>query len=403
MVRVALVGLGKMGLSHLAIIRRHPEVEVVGVCDASGFMLDVLAKQTNLRVFTKFETMLDAARPDAVIIATPSHLHASMVRAALERHLHVFCEKPLFLDVGDGEELSALARQQDVVTQVGYHNRFVGTFAEARRLLDQGVLGEVTNALAEAYGPVVTKPAGLSWRSQKTMGGGCLYDYAAHPVDLLTWYLGPVSAARGSGMRPIFSREVDDSVVSTLEFSGGAVGQLCVNWSDSSQRKMTTSVSLWGTRGRLRVDRQEIQVHLNGSDADLPVGYGPGWNVKYTTDLTPAPWFYVRGEEYSHQLDAFIRRIRTREASEAADFEAASATDRALAMIATDAQHEDARDPARLTNRRTRPAVAKNSARPQGRTARAFRVLAGRTRAAAHRWHPKLAAAVARTRSAPGR
>lgn len=402
MVRVALVGLGKMGLSHLAIIRRHPQAEVVGVCDASGLVLDVLSKQTDLRIFTDYETMLDEARPDAVIIATPSHLHAPMVRAALDRHLHVFCEKPLFLDVADGDELSELARQQDVVTQVGYHNRFVGTFAQARRLLDQGALGDVTNALAEAYGPVVTRPAGLSWRSQKGSGGGCLYDYAAHPVDLLTWYLGPVSTARGSGMRPIFSKEVDDSVVSTLEFAGGAVAQLCVNWSDSSQRKMTTSISLWGTRGRLRVDRQELQVYLNGPESQLPEGYSPGWNVKYTTDLTPAPWFYVRGEEYSHQLDAFIRRILTRAPSDAADFRSASDTDRALALIVDDAQH-GGDDMAKVRGRRTPAGVRRGTARPRGRACRAIEVIAARTRAAAGRWQPRLAAAVARTRSTPGR
>lgn len=375
MIRVALAGLGKMGLSHLSIIRPHPLVDLVGVVDPSAPFLDVLAARTDVATFTDFEGMLDETRPDAVVIATPSFLHADMVRAALQRDVHTFCEKPLFLDIAHGTELTALAAQRGLVTQVGYHNRFVGTFAEAKRLLEMGAIGSVTNALAEAYGPVVVKPTKGGWRDQRAAGGGCLYDYAAHPVDLLTWYLGPVVRVSGSRLDRIFSAQVDDAVSSTLEFGSGATAQLSVNWSDESQRKMTTSVTLWGTRGRLTVDRQEIQVFLRPG-AEVPDGYSTGWNVRYTTELTCAPWFYVRGEEYSHQIDAFVRRVaaavaapRPPHACGAANvtapgspdtthtvtgpgtgleginsFASASVTDEALAMILADSRGESADD-----------------------------------------------------------
>ncbi len=278
MITVALAGLGKMGLSHLSIIRPHPLVDLVGVCDPGAPFLGVLAARTDVATFTDYERMLEETTPDAVVIATPSFLHADMVRAALTRGIHVFCEKPLFLDTRDGAELTALAAQRGLVTQVGYHNRFVGTFAEAKRLLEIGAIGTVTNALAEAYGPVVTKPSKGGWRDQRAAGGGCLYDYAAHPVDLLTWYLGPVARASGSRLDSIFSAEVDDTVSSTLEFGSGATAQLSVNWSDESQRKMTTGVTLWGTAGRIKVDRQEIQVFLK-----------PGANTGVTIDEASGP------------------------------------------------------------------------------------------------------------------
>ncbi len=354
MITVALAGLGKMGLSHLSIIRPHPLVDLVGVCDPGAPFLGVLAARTDVATFTDYERMLEETTPDAVVIATPSFLHADMVRAALTRGIHVFCEKPLFLDTRDGAELTALAAQRGLVTQVGYHNRFVGTFAEAKRLLEIGAIGTVTNALAEAYGPVVTKPSKGGWRDQRAAGGGCLYDYAAHPVDLLTWYLGPVARASGSRLDSIFSAEVDDTVSSTLEFGSGATAQLSVNWSDESQRKMTTGVTLWGTAGRIKVDRQEIQVFLKPG-AVVPQGYTPGWNVRYTTELMPAPWFYVRGEEYSHQIDAFVRRVAEAVGAVGAEraldapaagldgvntFASASVTDEALAMILADSRGE---------------------------------------------------------------
>ena len=330
MTKLAVVGLGKMGLSHVSMIRPHPDVELVGVCDSTGYLLDVLGKYTGVATFGDFDRMLSALPLDGVIIATPTHMHESMVRNALERGLHVFCEKPFVLDPGEGQALAALAEDKGLVTQVGYHNRFVGSFGEVKRLLDRSAIGDVVGGLAEAYGPVVLKPEGRTWRSSLSAGGGALYDYAAHPVDLLTWYLGEPAAATGT-VASIFSREIDDLVAATLHFPS-AVVQLNVNWSDESQRKMTTKISLWGTAGTLYADRQELRVHF-GEGAQLPVGYDRGWNVRYTTDLTPAPYFYVRGEEYSLQLDAFVRRIRSGEVRGQNDFMSALTTDRVLAAI----------------------------------------------------------------------
>ena len=91
------------------------------------------------------------------------------------------------------------ATRRGLVTQVGYHNRFVGAFQEVKRLLDAGAIGEVTHVLGEAYGPVVLKPKGGTWRSQRTEGGGCLYDYAAHVLDLVNWYIGEPVGVGGTG------------------------------------------------------------------------------------------------------------------------------------------------------------------------------------------------------------
>ena len=331
MTKVALVGLGKMGLSHLSLIRPLPSVEVVGVCDSTGYVLDVLGKYTGVPTFTDYSEMLRRAEPDAVIVATPTHLHGPMVRQALERDIHVFCEKPLVLDPVEGDDLVRLAAERGLVTQVGYHNRHVGTFAEVRRLLDLGAIGPVRSALAEAYGPVVVRPPGRSWRNRGGMGGGSLYDYAAHPLDLLTWYLGEPVGVSGARLTSIHSPETDDAVSATIAYPE-ATATLSVNWSDESQRKMSTRITLWGEAGRIHVDRQEVQVYLNGRGT-VPDGYEVGWNVKYGTELTPAPAFYVRGEEYSTQLEEFVDRVERRDTEGLSTFASAAVTDRVIAAI----------------------------------------------------------------------
>jgi predicted dehydrogenase len=336
-IKLATVGLGKMGLSHHAMVNAHPDVDVVGVCDSSSYVLSVLGKYTGVSTYTDFEDMLEHTELDAVLISTPSSSHVRMVGTALERDLHVFCEKPFTLDAGDAERLTTLARDRDLVTQVGYHNRFVGAFREVKSLLEAGAIGEVTHALGEAYGPVVLKPKGGTWRSRRNEGGGCLYDYAAHAINLLNWYLGEPTGVGGTVLSSVFSREIDDEVFSTMYFSEGKTAQISVNWSDESYRKMTTRITIWGTAGRIYVDRQECQVYLRDT-AQLPPGYSEGWNVRYTTDLTEPVWFYLRGEEYSAQLDHFVERVAARRADGLNDFASATSTDKVIAMMVADAQ-----------------------------------------------------------------
>jgi scyllo-inositol 2-dehydrogenase (NADP+) len=331
-VNVGIIGLGKMGLSQFSIVNAHHDVKVVGVCDSSGYILDVLGKYTGVDTYTDLGKMLDSANIEAVIVSTPSKFHAPMVRDCLDRGLHVFCEKPFCLDPGDSIALAELARQKGLVTQVGYHNRHVGTFAEVKRILESGALGKVTHVLGEAYGPVVLKPKGSTWRNKKEEGGGALYDYAAHPADLLTWYFGRPQSVSGTVLGQVFSAETEDEVFTTLKWPSGVSGQLSVSWSDESHRKMTTRVSIWGTNGKIYADRQETQVFLR-DEALAPDGYGKGWTVRYTTELTDEVDFYVRGEEYSAQLDAWVNRVIEHAVVGSSDFAEASVTDELLCAI----------------------------------------------------------------------
>ena len=308
MIRTAMVGLGKMGLSHLSIVRAHPAVNLVAGCDASTYLTDILSKHSGLKCYADFDRMLAEEALDAIIIATPSKLHASMVEKALDKGLHVFCEKPFVLDVHDGERLVALAESKRLVNQVGYHYRFVGAFKEAARLVNSGALGTIHHVRAEAYGPVVLRQKGGTWRSTKNEGGGALYDYACHAIDLVNFVYGAPASVGGVVRHGVFSDDVEDEIYATLYYPGGASGQLCVNWSDESFRKMSTKISIWGTNGRITADRQECQIYLREPHAALP-NADKGWTVRYTTDLSEDVWFYLRGEEYSAQIDYFAQSV----------------------------------------------------------------------------------------------
>jgi predicted dehydrogenase len=337
MIKGAIIGLGKMGLSHAAIVGAHPDVEMVGVCDTSALVLDAFKKLTKTPVFTDYKELITSQSPDFVIIATPTPLHFPMVKYALEHEVHVFCEKPFSLNSHQGETLEKLANTHWLVNQVGYHNHFIGTFRELKRLLDAKILGDVVHFTGEAYGPVVVKDKGSSWRSNAEEGGGCLYDYASHVINLIQEIVGRPVKARGSMLKSIYSKGVEDAVYSTLLLENGLSGNLMVNWSDETYRKMSTSLTVIGKNGKIICDATEIKVYLK--EASKKTAYEKGWTTKYITDFAIPVNFYLRGEEYSAQIDNFVACVKNKKHSEYNTFEQGLYTDKVIEMIIADAKN----------------------------------------------------------------
>lgn len=330
MINVALIGAGKMGISHLSILGAHPKVRIAGVCDTSKLVTDVLTKYSGFKCYSDYIKMIDEVKPDAAFVAVPTKFHYSMVKELLNRGIHVFTEKPFCLNPDESYELFQLAKAKGLVNQVGYHNKFVGTFQEVRRLVKEGHIGEINHFQGEAYGPVVVKKKSDTWRSDPNEGGGCLMDYASHVIDLINDIVAPIENCKGSIMKSIYSKEVDDAVYALVSIKSGVSGLISVNWSDDTYRKMSTSVTIVGSKGKIVSDANELKVHFKN---DPPKGYEKGWNVKYVTDLTPEVEFYLRGEEYSAQIDHFINTVDNKEINHINSFESAWRTDKSISLI----------------------------------------------------------------------
>lgn len=234
----------------------------------------------------------------------------------------------------EGRALSALAKSRNLVNEVGYHNRFIGTFNEIKRLLHFNVIGELYHFVGESYGPVVLKEKGGTWRSEKGSGGGCLYDYASHTIDLIHFLLGKPVKVRGTQLKNIFSKDVEDAVYSNLTLDTGLTGQLSVNWSDETYRKMTTQITINGKKGKLVADATELKIFLKEDNKDLKLS--KGWTIKDLTSLTENVNFYLRGEEYSSQVDHFINAIKTKNTTTKSSFESALVTDEVINLLLQD-------------------------------------------------------------------
>jgi predicted dehydrogenase len=335
MIKAGIIGLGKMGISHCSIVNAHPLAKVVAVCDTSSFVLEAFKKYTEMETFTDYKKMIDKSGLDCVFVATPTRFHADIVEYALSAGVHTFCEKPFVLDVKDGVRLVELAKQKKLVNQVGYHNRFIATFNECKRLIGQDIIGDVFHFVAEAYGPVVVRPKSGTWRAQSSEGGGCLYDYASHVLDLVNFISGTPVKARGTLLKSIYSKSVEDAVYATLVLENGLSGQLSVNWSDESYRKISVQYTAVGTKGKIITDAQELKIYLK--EKNDSAGLEKGWNSRYITDFQKPVDFYLRGEEYSVQVDYFIRHVQEKNPENCNSFESALATDRVIDILKKDA------------------------------------------------------------------
>ncbi|MEO5893946.1 MAG: Gfo/Idh/MocA family oxidoreductase [Ferruginibacter sp.] len=331
MLKIALIGAGKMGISHLSILGGYADAEIVGVCDTSKMVTDFLTKHGKFNCFADYNKMLAEVKPDAVVVAVPTKFHYSIIKDLLEKKIHVFAEKPFCINYQQSLELVQLAEKNKLVNQVGYHNKFIGTFKEVKRIAESGALGEIYHFIGESYGPVVLKKKADTWRSDPAEGGGCLLDYASHVIDLVNDILSPIKAAKGTLLKSIYSGKVEDAVYSLVELQTGQTGLISVNWSDDTYRKMSTSVTLVGTKGKLISDANELKVFFKEENA--LAGYVKGWNVKYITELEDGVDFYLRGEEYSAQLDYFVKAAKGLVPNNINNFASAADTDKAISII----------------------------------------------------------------------
>jgi predicted dehydrogenase len=158
-----------------------------------------------------------------------------------------------------------------------------------------------------------------------------LFDYASHVINLIEYILGSIKSVDGTQLKKVYSKEVEDAVYSGLFLENGISGNLSVNWSDETYRKMSTQLSVLGTEGKIISDAQELKIYVKKENKKY--GLEKGWNIKYITDLTDPVEFYLRGEEYSAQIDHFAKCIREGKTVNRNSFESALQTDLVIEML----------------------------------------------------------------------
>ena len=335
MLNGGFIGFGRMGITHFSILNSHPDVKIAAICDSSSTMLGIVKKYLGVATYTDYNKMMDELDLDFVVISTPTDSHSRIIDDALSHQLHIFAEKPFALNPEDGTRILEKLKAPTLVNQVGYVNRFNEVFMAVKEQLGTGLIGEIKHYSSEMYGATVLKDSKSSWRGKKKAGGGCMYEFASHCIDLAVYLFGKPDRVKGSILQSVYSSDVEDIVSTQFVYNKGFNGNIMVNWSDESYRKPTNVVKIFGTKGSIIADKHAYKVYLR--EPSKTAGFDKGWNTRYITDFAKSVRFYVRGNEFTRQLDYFIDQVRDGGAENISSFSDAFITDELIDAIQKDA------------------------------------------------------------------
>jgi predicted dehydrogenase len=270
-VRLGLVGAGAIAqLAHLPVLSKLKGAALVALCDNDGPKASAIAERLKIPdVYTDIEDLLELDQVDAVVIATPNHLHEPHVLRALKSKVDVLCERPLSLTSRGVERILAAAKQAGKKVVVGNNHRFRSDVQQLYRFLQGGELGRLIGVRAGQYQFAVSSRSGWRFRRPEA-GGGAFFEHGYPLVDLALWvadFPEPVRVtahmdrSRGAG-------SVEDSMIVHVECAGGLSFSFDVSWSYVGQEERWWFEVLTG-RGSARLAPLRVVKMLNGKPTDV--------------------------------------------------------------------------------------------------------------------------------------
>ena len=311
--RVAVVGL-RMGQGHLEALAAHPRATIAAVCDPITERANELAVIYGARAYADYDAMLAEERLDGVCIATPNRLHAPMARVALQRGLHVMCEKPLTLDTAEARDLLEMARAAGVTHATNFSNRPNPTVRFVKDQIEAGVLGRVYEVhLTYLQDWLSDASAPYTWRNSAAEGGsGALGDIASHMLDLSRLFVGEVAAvsAHTAVVTPQRARpdgtmcavDADDLSYLHLRYADGAHGLTRVS-RVARGRCDIKRVELYGERASLVLEMDKGVNHVLRAD-EATEWRGDGFRIVFASDPFRSAW----GGNVQAWVDAALER-----------------------------------------------------------------------------------------------
>jgi predicted dehydrogenase len=258
LVHVGLIGAGNISDTHARALRAIDGVGISAIYSPTRAHAEQLAAAHGAAACGTLDDLFDHRPLDAVIVGSPSGLHAEQGIAAARRGLHVLIEKPIDVSTARADTLIDEASRAGITLGVIFQDRLKPDVRRMKGLVDAGRLGApiLASARVRWYRP----PAyyeGSRWRGTRALdGGGALMNQGVHTVDLLLWLFGPVRRVTAATATRLHAIEVEDTAVAALEFASGALGTL--EAATSAFPGYSRRLELTGDNGTLILDGDDL-------------------------------------------------------------------------------------------------------------------------------------------------
>lgn len=270
-VRFAVIGTAGIGGVHIKGINLVERAALAAVCDIDPVAAKKSADDNGLdKYYTDYKEMLRDGGFDCVIIATPDQCHLEQATASIEAGYHVLCEKPLAMTMDECRAIVEASRKSDKLFMVGQVCRKTPGFLLAKKLVDEGEIGELFFVESE-YAHDYEFLARGEWRKDPVrlrypvVGGGC------HAMDLLRWIAGdPTEVTAYSNHKMLPDWPVDDCTIAILKYPNNVIGKVLT--SIGCKRPYTMRTVLYGSKGTIITDNTSTELTLYKPTYDEKTG-----------------------------------------------------------------------------------------------------------------------------------
>lgn len=331
---IGIIGLGKMGFLHGGIVNALPNCRVKAVCEKEKFMARMAEKilPKDVSYYEDCTSMMENEALEAVFITTSIRQHVPVIVEVVKASpdVSLFVEKPLAESANSARLACEAAAKSRGVHMVGYQKRYSPIYQHAKKLIENGSIGELMFFRAHSYSSDVVRE-GKSWRFKKG-SGGVLLDLAPHLLDLLCWFFGDIESISAI-KKNLYSTEVEDYVAASFAFNSKLVGHVDACWSVRGFRLPEILIEIYGKNGNIIVNDDMIRTEIAES------GGNQESQVLHKQSFDSSVPFLLDEPEYTKEDVSFLDCI-LRGATPVPDFSEAAKVDLLIERIIESAKEE---------------------------------------------------------------
>lgn len=274
---IGVIGLGAIGGKHVSVLKNLREANIVGVSDLNQELVNKTIAGTTIQGYTDYRQLLARPDLDAVIIATPDHLHKDITIEAAQAGKHILVEKPIATTVEDGEAMIEAAAKANVKLMVGFTLRFVPHYVQAREIIQSGKLGKIVSVYSRRMN-VITQADRLGGRI------GVLHFLGIHDFDLLHWLLGvepdQVYTAESTSVEKRHPQE--NETFNTFKFKDGTLVCAHIGWNLTTAHPggRDFKLTVIGDKGSLDIDLASQGLMMYSESGSKFPSTAPGLDVE---------------------------------------------------------------------------------------------------------------------------
>ena len=257
---ICLIGCGRAGMIHARnFMNKVPGAHMAAVIDVVEDAAKAAAQELGINTwYTDYRDILKNDDVDAVVVVSPTNLHKQIVIDCANAKKHIFCEKPMAMNTVECDEMIAACDKNNVKLQIGFMRRHDLSFKEAKRLLDEGAIGDLVQIHSCTRGPSKPRP----WMYDLKKSNGILAEVNSHDIDSVRWFAGSeikeLYAVAGNFRNPEAAAQYPDyydSVLMNGTFENGV--QFSIDGAAYVQYGYDSKMEIVGTKGVLQVGRSD--------------------------------------------------------------------------------------------------------------------------------------------------